>query len=79
MDESKNKWLYLIGYGLNHVRSKSFVNVINDLLYSYKEDYEICRFLSRALGQVILGVGDLYGGVFVILNTTQKLFYDGYL
>ena len=79
VDESKHKWLYLIGDGLTHVRLKSFVNVITDSLYSYKEDYEIWRVLLRALGQVILGVGDLQGGEFAILNSIYTLFYGGYL
>ena len=62
VEVSKYKWVYLICNELTHVRLKSFVNVMNDSLYSYKEYYEMCRVLSDALSQVIVGVGDLHGG-----------------
>ena len=77
--ESSHKWLYLIGDGLTHVRLKSFVNVINDSLYSFEDYYEMRRVLSLALKQVVLGVGDLHGGGFAILNTIYTVFYGGYL
>ena len=79
VDESKNKWMYLIRDGLTHVRLKSFENMINDALYPYKEDYQMRCVLSRALGRVILGVGDLYRGDFAILNTIYTLSYGGCL
>ena len=37
------------------------------------------RVLSIALNQVVLGVGDLHGGGFAILNTIYTLFYGGFL
>ena len=37
VEEASNKWIYLIGDGLTHVRLKSFVNVINESLYFYKD------------------------------------------
>ena len=79
VDEANHKWLYLIGEGLTHVRLKLFVNVINDSLYSHKEDYEMQHVLSSALDQVIIGVGDLHGDGFAILNSIYSVFYGGYL
>ena len=79
MQEAKHKWVYLIGDGLTHVRLKYFVNVLNDSLYSYREDYEMRHVLSGALKQVILGVGDLHGGGFAILNCIYTVFYGGFL
>ena len=76
---ASHKWLYLIGDGLTHVRLKSFVNAINESLYSFEDDYEMRRVLSLALKQVVLGVGDLHGGGFAILNTIYTVFYGGYL
>ena len=76
---ASEKWVYLIGDGLTHVRLKSFVNTINDSLYSFEDDYETRRVLSLALKQVVLGVGDLHGGGFAILNTIYTVFYGGYL
>ena len=61
------------------MRLKSFVNMINNSLYSYKEGYEMRYVLSRALGQVILGVGNLHRGGFDILNSIYTIFYGGYL
>ena len=37
------------------------------------------RVTSLALRQVVLGVGDLHGGGFAILNTIYTVFYGGYL
>ena len=47
--DSGHKWLYLIGDELTHVRLKSFVNVINDSLYSFEDDYEMRQVLYLAL------------------------------
>ena len=41
VENAKHKWLYLIGDGLTHVRLKSFVDTINDILYSFEDDYEM--------------------------------------
>ena len=78
-DGNKHKWVYLIGDGLTHVRLKSFVNTINDSLYSFEDDYEMRSVMSEALKQVVLGVDDLHGGGFAILNSIYTLFYGGVL
>ena len=77
--ESQHKWLYLTGDGLTHVRLKSFITAINNSMYSYQDGYEMRIVLSRALKQIVLGVGDLHGGGFAILNTIYTLFYGGFL
>ena len=76
---ASDKWVYLIGDRLTHVRLKSFVNAINDSLHTFEDNYEMRWVLSTALKQVVLGVGDFYGGGFAILNTIYNVFYGGYL
>ena len=76
---ASHTWVYLIGDGLPHVRLKPFIHTINDSLYTFEDDYEMRRVLSLALKQVVLGVGDLHGGGFAILNTIYTMFYGGYL
>ena len=46
---ASDKWVYLIGDGLTHVRLKSFVNTIKNSLYVFEDDYEMRRVLSFAL------------------------------
>ena len=48
-------------------------------MYLYQDDYEIRIMQSRALNQVVLGVGDLHGGGFAILNKIYALLYGGFL
>ena len=71
--------MYPIGDKLTHVRLKSFVNTINDSLYSFEDDHDMRSVMSKALQQVVLGVGDLHGGSFSILNSIYTLFYGGVL
>ena len=79
VEGNKHKWVYLIGDGLTHVRLKLFMDTINGSLYSFKDDYEMISVMSEALKQVLLGVGDLYGGGFTILNSVYNLFHGGFL
>ena len=79
VEGNKHKLVYLIGDGLTHVRLKSFVDTINNSLYSFEDYYEMISVMSEAIKQVVLGVGGLYGGGFAILNSTYTLFYGGFL
>ena len=54
---NKHKWVYLIRDGFTHVRLESFMDTINDLLYSFEDDYDMISVMSEALKQVLLGFG----------------------
>ena len=74
-----NTIYHLTGDGLTHVRLKSFITAIKNSMYSYQDDYEIRIVPSRALKQVVLGVGDLHGDGFAVLNKIYALLYGGFL
>ena len=76
---SKGKWLFLVGDGLTHVRLGTFIDSINQSLYSYADDYENRQVLSKALQQIVLGIGDLHCGGFAILNSIYYAFYGGFM
>ena len=49
VEGNKHKWLHLIGEGFTYVRLKSFVNTMDNSLYSLEDDYEMLSVMSEAL------------------------------
>lgn len=49
VEGNNHKWVYLIGDCFTHVHLKLFVNTINNLLYSFEDDYEMKSVMPKAL------------------------------
>ena len=75
----RHKLLYLVGNRLTRVQLKLFADTINASLYSFVDDYEMHSVIQNVLRQIVLGVVDLHGGGFYILNSVYSLFYGGFL